>query len=386
VARREIVVKLTDRAFLVGTVLTLTLISGFMVVQTVLEQRAQTYAVAAMPEAQAMARTLEQRVGAVDGKVKVTVHVVTSVDAAQAALRDGSADVWLRHGGGGWVLTGKDGVPGGLDAAASTVIRQDGLRANAAALGVSVDEMTRGTTLTTSVLDGNAEKNGFAHGMGFALAFLFYLSSLGFGVTLAQSVLEEKQSRIVEIIATKIPVRQLLAGKVLGNTTMALGQMGLYVSIGLIGLSFTKYSTFLPGVSGALGWFLVFFLVGFLLIACAWAVAGALASRSEDLQQTSAPLTMLMVAVFFGAIFLKGTALTILSFIPPFSAVLMPIRVLSGSAAWWEPVVAVGLLMAAAVGGVLVAERLYRRSLLQTQGRLSLRQAWSSPDLATAPR
>ena len=84
--------------------------------------------------------------------------------------------------------------------------------------------------------------------------------------------------------------------------------MALYAAIGLVGLSFTVVGDLLPAVTGALGWFLVFFLVGFLALACLWAVAGALASRTEDLQSTSTPITMLLLAIFFGSAFLDGTA------------------------------------------------------------------------------
>ena len=156
--------------------------------------------------------------------------------------------------------------------------------------------------------------------------------------------------------------------------------MALYAAIGLVGLSFTSFGDLLPSVTGALGWFLVFFLVGFLLLACLWAVAGALASRTEDLQSTSTPITMLLLAIFFGSAFLSGTPQTVLSYVPPASAVLMPQRILEGSAQWWEPVVALAILLATSAVVVLVAERLYRRSLLQTQGRISLRQAWSAPE------
>ena len=77
---------------------------------------------------------------------------------------------------------------------------------------------------------------------------------------------------------------------------------------------------------------------------------------------------------------LDGPAQTMLSYVPPASAILMPQRVLEGSAQWWEPLVALGILAVAAGAVVLLAERLYRRSLLQTQGRLSMRQAWSAPE------
>ena len=122
--------------------------------------------------------------------------------------------------------------------------------------------------------------------------------------------------------------------------------MALYAAIGLVGLSFTSFGSFLPSVTGALGWFLVFFLFGFLLLACLWAVAGALASRTEDLQSTSTPITLLLLAIFFGSAFLSGTPQTVLSYVPPASAVLMPQRILEGSAQWWEPVVSLGILLA----------------------------------------
>ena len=153
-------------------------------------------------------------------------------------------------------------------------------------------------------------------------------------------------------------MRQLLAGKVLGNTGLAVGQMALYAALGLVGLAFTSFGSFLPSVTGALGWFLVFFLVGFLLIACLWAVAGALASRTEDVAD-STPVTMLLLGIFFGSgTFLEGTAQTVLSYVPPASAVLMPQRILEGDALWWEPVVALALLLVAAGVVVIGAERL----------------------------
>ena len=89
---------------------------------------------------------------------------------------------------------------------------------------------------------------------------------------------------------------------------------------------------------------------------------------------------MLVLGVFFGSLFLDGTAKVVVSYLPPFSAVLMPTRLLEGTAQWWEAVLALGLLLAAAGGVVTVAEGLYRRSLLQTSGKLSVRQAWSAPE------
>ena len=80
---------------------------------------------------------------------------------------------------------------------------------------------------------------------GIVLGTLFYMVCLMFGMAIAQSVVEEKQSRIVEIIASAIPLRLLLTGKVLGNTVLAFGQMVLFVVAGLIGLRIVPYKQFM---------------------------------------------------------------------------------------------------------------------------------------------
>lgn len=87
---------------------------------------------------------------------------------------------------------------------------------------------------------------------------------------------------------------------------------------------------------------------------------------------------MLVMLMFFGAMFLDGAPKTVASFVPPLSAVLMPMRIVEGTAQWWEPVLALALLLGAGLGVVLAAERIYRRALLQTGGKLTVRQAWTA--------
>ena len=380
VARREVMTKLTDKSFIIGTLITFLLIVGFIGFQVVTEDRTETYTVAATAESSEAARVLAEGAPEVDDAIRIEVEEVASDDAGVAALEEGDADVLLRPADDGWTLVGDEGVPGDLESAAGTVLREAAVADNAAAAGTSLDELQQGSTVDVTLLQGDAEQQAFAEGMGVALAFLFYFAALGFGYTLAGSITEEKSNRIVEIITTKIPVRQLLIGKIAGNTALAIGQTALLVTVGLVGVAFTEYSSFLPGISGGVGWFAAFFLVGFTFIACWWAVAGALASRAEDLQTTATPLSFLMMGVFFGAFLFEGTALTVASYVPPFSCVLMPMRLLEGSAAWWEPVVAIAILIAAMAVTVVFAERLYRRALLQTQGRVSLKQAWTAAD------
>ncbi|KGN37151.1 aromatic ring-opening dioxygenase LigA [Knoellia subterranea KCTC 19937] len=380
-ARREIITKLTDKTFLLSTFGLVAILAGVLGVQAFMANRATEYAVVTSSSAaHQMAELVKTGAEAEDDKLTVTLSEATDDTAAQTKVRDGDAVAWLHQGDDGWVLTGKDDVPGDLLTAATTVIRDETLTVNAAAANTSVEDLQRGSEVSTTLLDADADRAGVAKAVGFALAMLFYLASFTFGLALANSVVEEKASRIVEIITTKISVRELLAGKVMGNLALAFAQMALFVGVGLVGLSFTEYDRFLPMISGAVGWFVAFFVVGFGLLACLWAVAGALATRTEDVQSTSTPLTMLTVAVFFAAMLADGVIKVVLSFVPPFSAILMPMRVLEGSAPWWQALVALAILLVTAGLIVRGAARLYQRSLLQTQGRLSLRQAWSTPE------
>ncbi len=380
VTRREVVSRITDKSFLIGTVLMVAMIAGFIGFTAWQDERTDAVTLGATPDAVAMATAVKEGAPAVDDKVKVTVVELDDESAAKTALREDEVDAWLHPTADGWELTSESSEQGSLTDVTEAVVREQVLADNAGSVGTTVEALEAGSTVSTKFLRGDAEKAAVAEAVGFVFVFLFYFAALVFGMQLASSVIEEKQSRIVEIIAAAIPLRHLLAGKVLGNTALAVIQLLVYVVVGLVGLSFTSYKSYVPALSGPTAWFIGFFLAGFVALACLWAVAGSLASRAEDLQATSTPLTMLMLVMFFGGLSLDGRAQVIASFVPPVSAVVMPKRILAGGVEWWEPLVALGLLAAFAAVTVWVGEKLYRRALLQTGGRVSLRQAWSAAE------
>ena len=379
VTRREVVSRITDKTFLVGTGLMVAMLVGIIGFSAWQDGRTDHATLAATPDALAMAGAVVAAAPEVDD-VEVTLLEVADEGAATDALGSDEAYGWLHEGADGWVLTSQSSDTGSLEDVVREVVRQQVLAENAAAVGVTVEDLEAGSSVLTQFLEGDEEKAAIADAVGFVFVFLFYLAALIFGMQLASSVIEEKQSRIVEIIAAAIPLRHLLAGKVLGNTTLAMIQILIYLAVGLIGLSFTSFRSYVPQLSGPAAWFVAFFLAGFIALACLWAVAGSLASRTEDLQATSTPLTMLMLVMFFGGLSLDGRGQVIASYVPPVSAVVMPKRILAGGVEWWEPLLALGLLAAFAAVTVWVGERLYRRALLQTGGRVSLRQAWSAAE------
>ena len=381
VAVREIVVRVTNRTFLYSTLFTLVFIAGFAAFSAWQAGKTTTYTVA-VSSAEGT-RLVEQAAAAArksSDTVVITPTLVSGQEAARAAVDRGDSNAWLHETPSGWTLTSGDDVSLSLQAPLEDAVRDAALERNAAAADTTVDALERGATLSADRFDGQLTNRGFVQAATFAFALLFFMGALMFGQQIAASVVEEKQSRLVEIIATAIPLRALLAGKVVGNATIALAQVVLFAGVGLVAVSFTDWSSLLPALSTAVLWFVLFFAVGFFALACLFAVAGALASRTEDLQSTTSPLTTVLMLVYFASFALSGTALKVASFVPIVSVVAMPGRIIAGDAAWWEPVVALLLMAAFSAGTVLVGEKIYRRSLMQTGGRVSWRQALRAAD------
>ncbi|PXY22648.1 ABC transporter permease [Prauserella muralis] len=215
--------------------------------------------------------------------------------------------------------------------------------------------------------------------MVFALVFL--LCGMG-GAAIAQSTVTEKQTRVVEILVATVPVRALLAGKILGHSLLNLGQVVVLAVAAPIALNLGGHERLLSVIAPALGWFVPFLCLGFVLLAAMWAVAGALVSRQEDLGSSMSLAMLLVMGPYFGVMFFSdnATVLTVLSFVPFSSAVAMPVRLFIGQAQLWEPLVALGVLAATVVLIVLLASRVYSGSLLQTRGKVALSQAWARQD------
>jgi ABC-2 type transport system permease protein len=172
-----------------------------------------------------------------------------------------------------------------------------------------------------------------------------------------------------------VPIRQLLIGKVVGNSALALAQVVAMVGVGVVALSLTGQAEVLAPILSAGTWFVVFFLLGFAAVACVWAVAGSVATRSEDLQATTTPVTISVMVALFAGLFAQGKALAVASFVPLVSSVAMPIRMLAEDVPWWQPVVAGALVLVAATALMRLGARMYEGSLLRTGRRTSWREA-----------
>ncbi|HSP51890.1 MAG TPA: ABC transporter permease [Cryobacterium sp.] len=229
-----------------------------------------------------------------------------------------------------------------------------------------------------SLLDPSTQQSGglvYLVALGFGL--VFFMSAITFGSTIAQSVVEEKQTRVVEILMTTIPVRALLGGKVVGNSIMAFGQI---VAIGLlvaIGMATTGQIGLLGAVGPSIVWFGVFFAFGFIMLAALFAATASMVSRQEDVGSATSPVLFLVMIPYFLVIFFNDnpTVLAIMSYIPFSAPVGMPMRIFLGTAAWWEPLLSLAILLAGTAVVILLGSRIYSNSLLRMGARVTFRQA-----------
>ena len=381
VATREVVVRALNKGFLIGLLVTIAMIGGLIGFTSYMDSRTESFDVAVVADDEPAAAALESAADsrdAADDDIELHVVRVDDAAAAEIALEDEAADAWLSSGAtgtDGWTLSGWREPDTDLAQLIETTVRDQVLAERASDAGTSMSALTAGSEIETERLDGNPVDPQVVFVAGFVLAFLFFMGAVGSGAMIAGSVIEEKQSRLVEIIATAVPLRQLLAGKIIGSSAIALGQNLLLAAVGLVGTSFTDLSAILPAMTATMLWFVVFFTVGFVAVAALYAVAGSLASRTEDLQYTTGPLMMLLMGVYIVTFSADGTLERVLSYIPPASIVSMPVRVLGGDALWWEPLVSLLILLVTTVGAVLLSERAYRGALMQTGGRVTWRTA-----------
>lgn len=387
VAAREVLVKLRDKVFIGSFVFLLVATLAGVVLSAVLGGRTSTDEVAVVAGEQRSAAVVERAqdlLAATSDGDRVVAREVPSTARAEALVRSGDVDAALvaapgqTAGGAEGVVAlqvvGDEELDTALVDLLSRASQADALERNAQAAGTSVEELFAGTELTQRLLEPSQIDPVLEYVLPFVFAILFFVLAIQFGMAIAQSVVEEKQSRVVEILAAAVPIRALLVGKVVANGALALAQVVLIGVVGVVGLAVTGQGEVLSLVTAPVAWFVLFFVLGFVALACVWAVAGSVATRSEDLQATTTPLTMLLLGAFYLGIFASGWLLTVASYVPIVSTVAMPTRLATGDAAWWEPVLSVLLVVLVAVVLVRLGAHLYERSLLRTDRRSSVRE------------
>jgi ABC-2 type transport system permease protein len=216
-------------------------------------------------------------------------------------------------------------------------------------------------------------------GLAFFAILMLYGQLIAYGFIVASGVVEEKASRVIEVLLATIKPRDLLAGKVIGLGILGLGQLLL---IALVGVVFA-------GVSGALdidgdllsavGLALVWFVLGYAFYASLYAAAGAMVPRQEELQSSTTPLTMAILVSFFAGFAVNedpdGVVAHVCAFIPFTAPITMPGRIALGEVPAWEIAASVAVMLAATALLIPLAARIYSAVVLRTGTAVKLSEA-----------
>jgi ABC-2 type transport system permease protein len=372
IAQREVSTKLRDKTFVGSTVVMLVIVLAAVLIPALLSGRGGPDKIAVIDDAGAQ---VVQRASTTKGGDGYEVTRAADRPAAEQLVTNGDVKAALLPGQNGYVVLGKDQVDSGIESSLREAATNVGMEQNAGRHGLTPTELRADTQVELQLLKPGPLPDIVSQVVNIGLALVFYMTALGFGMMIAQSVVQEKESRVVEILAGAVPIRSLLWGKVLGTTVLALGQIVVIAGASLIGLLLTDQAGILEVVAPVAGWFVVFFVLGFVALAGLWAVAGSLATRQEDLGSTTLPGQMILMVPFFFSVFAGSSAKTVASFVPIASSMAMPGRMLTEHVPIWQPLVAIAILLAGTVLIVRLGARLYERTLLQTGRRLGYREA-----------
>ncbi len=249
-------------------------------------------------------------------------------------------------------------------------------------------------TLRVSRRGATGESGEATFFLGYFLGLIMYMVITLYGVSVMRSVLEEKQSRIIEVLVSSLRPFQLMSGKVVGVGAVGLFQLSIWAAAfcGLIRyrtqiLGFFKVapeavsSVQLPAVGGVL---LVtagaFFLLGYLLYSALFAVVGAICNTDSEAQQAQQPVMMLLIAALM-LLFPTlndptGQLAAVSSLVPLTAPIIMPIRVAASDVATGDILLSVALTAATVLAVVWVSARVYRIGILMYGKRPSVKELW----------
>ena len=382
VARRELTTRVRTKSFLISNAIILVLILGGIIAASVFADDAVANPkLGLVGSAASLSGSLSASSASMGSPLDTAA--VPDVATARSKVASGDLDVALvPAGAGSYTAIVDEELPTGLRSIIDSVVRQQAVSSALTAQGVDpatlVQAAARASVTVDAVNPPDPDRDQRT-ALAFIAMLLMFFQLLMFGLYVAMGVVEEKSSRVVEVLLATIKPLHLLWGKVLGIGAVGLLQLAAY---GVVGLG-AGMGTGLVTVTGlAVGVFasvLFWFILGFAFFAVSYAAAGSLVSRQEDVNSAATPITMLvMVGYVLAQVTLadpSGTAASVMSWVPPFSSMLMPLRIASGTTSMVQIVGSAVLMLLVTVALARVAARIYERSVLRTGTRVSWRDA-----------
>jgi len=385
VAAREIRQRVRGRIFRVGTVLILLVVAAAIVIPVLNKSRSGPQVVGIVGSLPAPLRAAVVAAGATTG---AAVRLVPEADlaAARADLRSGRIGLAIVSARA--VLVSK--AIGAADTSAGAqlvraVSRTLGVDEAVRAAGLSAAQLTqlaRARPLPVTSLQP-APPSGSTHGASLVGLILVFLMLTQYNTWTLIGVMEEKSSRVVEVLLAAVRPVQLLGGKVLGIGLVAFAQAALVVAFALA-LAEAVGSDLLQGTAplvlvSTLAWL----VLGYAFYCWVYAAAGSMAERQDQVQSLAFPLSLPIVFGYIMALTTVGSGspsafFKVLAYLPPTAPFAMPVLVGFGAVSWWEFAASAALSVLCTVGVARLAAGIYRRAILRTGRRVRLREVVSA--------
>ena len=380
VAARDMRERVRGRVFRVGTVLILVVVAAAIVVPVVRHGPTRPQRVAVVG---ADAPPLRTAISAAASTTRVSTRVTgePSVAAAERDLRAGRVDVAVVEGQellvNAPVSSSDTSTTARFVRALATVL---GIQRAYAAAGLSAAqaaELSRTRPVRVQSLKPAAKTTVQAtSAIGVVLVFIMLTQYLTW---ILLGVMEEKSSRVVEVILAAVRPIDLLSGKVLGIGSVALGQAGVIVAFALV-LASAVGSDLVHGTAPLeLAAALLWLVLGYAFYAWVYAAAGSTIERQDQVQTLALPLSLPLIFGYITALTSLGSTspsalVRVLAYLPPTAPFAMPVLVGSGHVAPWQFALSVAVAVVCTVAMARLAAGVYRRSILRTGGRVRLRE------------
>ena len=386
VARREILERGRSRGFILSVAFTTLIVVGSFVIPAIVFGGDNPTKVGIVdPSPSGLQAAIEQSAERFDHKVVVTTY--PSSAAADEALTGGGADLVVQVppdlSGPGEIRVKRqpDQATAQVIAAATVALRVQNV------LGESnVDQSALADAQRppdTKSLQAETEQDQARFLVANIGAVLILVGIFSFGFTVLTGVVEEKQSRVVEVVLSTVRARDLLMGKVLGIGVLGIVQLAVFITAALIAAYATNRLVLPTTTPGTVVLLALWFVLGYLLYSTALGFLGALASRQEEASNASTPVTMVAMISYFVAIFAviddpDGLVANIATFFPPSAPFVVPLRAAFDAIPLWQIGVAAILTIIGIYILFTIGARVYAGAVLQFGGRIKLRDAWRS--------
>jgi ABC-2 type transport system permease protein len=376
VTRREFVTQVRSRGFILGIVFTLVIFAVIGGVIAFVASSTGTKSLGVTADSAALRPALEQVAAQRDDSVQI---VQVDAAAGRAQIGSGDLDALLSGAPGSYQLLFQDAEDDSLTSLVGAAAQQQALTEALSRAGTDPATLAAQSQVATASLEPVDPNRGQQLGVALAGTVLLFMG-LQFAAAVASGVVEEKQSRVVELLLATIKPAHLLAGKVIGLGAAGLLSMLILGLIAAGGASAFGLLTLPTAAAGMLVMVLVWYLIGFFLLAAVYAALGSTVSRQEELQPLIAPMVFILIIPFILTVNVlpqdpRSPLIAVLSYIPFLSQTVMPARYASGAADLWEVGVSALIAIAAIAVVVRLAARIYRNSILRTGSRVSLLEA-----------